>query len=151
MSIKRRIRKPKVKLTKKIVRKTLPKKTARVKVKAKPGRRKASAHEKLCDDLCNRLQAGEHRPIVADLLDNLGISGGGLDDLTEALLTRHPVTICTRPYKPHFAVSAYIHAPDVGHKMNHAPKKYVVYSSNELWLSVTIAYIKLSKHAGKFL
>lgn len=142
--------------TRRVKSKPLPPKTVKRPVKAKPRKRKVKAPKldlfaAKCDDLCNRLQADADKSIIADLLDHFGIEGGGLQELTEAALIRHPMTVTSRQFEPHFAVSSYIHSPDVGHKMAHAPKKYVVFSSNELWLSVIIAYIRLSKHAGKFL
>lgn len=142
------------KIKKRPIRRTKSTTPKRV-VKTKPKKRKIKASklnvfQAKCDDICNRLQAGD-RDVIAELLEQFNLHGGGLQELTEAILVRHPMTINTRSFEPHFAASAYVHSPDVGHKLNHAPKQYVVFSSNELWLAVTITYVRLCKHVGKFL
>lgn len=124
-----------------------------------PAKRK---HQKRCDDLYNRLQAGYDDPIywaMQEVSHELKLKIDvtiGTERLIEEIIKRCDCEVQTLQmnYPDHVSYRVSLSYTDKTKKPKHGylyPTKYVVKTSHRLALAVTLSYVELCKHTGWFI
>lgn len=133
---------------------SIKKRRSKVRIKPKP----KSKHERLCTELYNRLQADDSdNPVlhaIELIADRTGINHASDYHFIESILARTSTELVTLQmnYPDHVSYRVHMKWADYAGKRvyGNPPTKAVVISSPRLIRAVIIAYVLLSKKAGKF-